>query len=296
MVNNFAVPIFGNVQTEVYKAAFKKMGQDGLLQRFIPVPLAEKKRPIGEPIPECMSNIAEWDKLVRKIAGTPPMTYTLEFAAYEAYREFQLWHNETKADETLLKSPSVFLQCMGKLEGLAGRLAFILHLAIDPSNPIVSYETMVSAIELTRSYVIPSLRYSLYELGGSDGRELDKWLVNHIVQISGETLTVNTTDLRRSARRPLDSISAHKNVQDELIRTSMGDLEQHGYVVQLEESKRGIITWAIDPRLCKLYSHYRLTTLKAKQRQADERTRIVRLHGHDTERKIVRGYDPDTMD
>ncbi len=296
MVKNFAVPIFGNVQTEVYKAAFKRLGSDGLLQRFIPIPLAEKKRPIGEPIPSYMSNIAEYEALIRKIAATPAMTYTLDSGAYEAYREFQSWHNETRAEETLLKSPSVFLQCFGKMEGLAGRLALILHLANDPTNPIVAYATMLNAIELVRSYVIPAYRYALYELGGSDGKELDKWLVNHVVQISGETLTVNSTDLRRSARRPLESISPHRTVQDEMIRTAMAELAGHGYVVQIDETKRGIISWAIDPRLATMYPGYRTAIIKAKQKQADERIRIVRLRGIELDRQIVRGYDPDTMD
>jgi hypothetical protein len=296
MVQNFAVPIFGNVQTEVYKSAFKKMGQDGLLQRFIPVPLTEKKRPIGEPVPAYMSNIVEYEALVRKIAKTPAMTYTLDSQAYDAYREFQEWHNETKADESLLKSPSVFLQCYGKLEGLTGRIALILHLCIDPSNPIVTYATMANAIELIRSYVIPAYRYSLYELGGSDGREFDKWLVDHIIQISGDTLTVNSTDLRRSARRPLAAVTGNKFVQDELIGDAMHYLEKAGYVAQLDESKRGIVTWAIDPRLATLYPEHRLKIIKAKQRQADERHRIVTSNGVDMERRIVRGYKPDMMD
>lgn len=296
MVQNFAVPIFGNVQTEVYKAAFKKMGSDGLLQRFIPVPLAEVKRPIGEPLPECMSNIAEWENLIRKIAGTAPMKYKLDSEAYKVYRDFQLWHNDTKADETLLKSPSVFLQCMGKLEGLAGRIALILHLANDPTNPIVGYSTMTNAIEIIRNYVIPALRYSLYELGGSDGRELDKWLVNHIVQISADVSTVTSTELRSSARRPLASMTVHKNMQDELIRASMGELEACCYAVQIDESKRGIVTWAIDPRLATMYAGYRTKIIKAKQRQADERVKIIRSQGLEMERQLVRGYDPATMD
>jgi hypothetical protein len=155
---------------------------------------------------------------------------------------------------------------------------------------------MTSAIELIRSYVIPAYRYSLYELGGSDGREFDKWLVDHIIQISGDTLTVNSTDLRRSARRPLAAVTGNKFVQDELIGDGMHYLERAGYVAQLDESKRGIVTWAIDPRLATLYPEHRLKIIKAKQRQADERHRIVTSNGVDMERRIVRGYKPDMMD
>jgi hypothetical protein len=94
----------------------------------------------------------------------------------------------------------------------------------------------------------------------------------------------------------LEPYSNNKVLQEEMIDTAMTNLAKAGYVVQLEESKRGVITWAVDPRLATLYRDHRLNIIKAKQRQADERVRIVRSLGHEIERHFVRGYDPSTMD
>lgn len=292
---NLAVSIFGNIQPRVFKEHLKNLSADGLLQRFVPIVLRGSKTKLGNPVPEYMSNRAQYDQMIRVVYGLPPLTYKLSMPAYLKYREFQQWYEDKKQDERLLKSDDTFMTAFGKLEGLAGRLILIFHVIESPYSIEVSEGIVERVVHLIRSYVIPSLRYSLGEVGGLADDSLDQWMTEHIIHICDEKQTVSLRELKRSARRPLEGVSEW--TKDQMIMDSMLMLEQAGWVAQIEDqfNKRNVV-WAINQSIATSFKEYRQRVIKAKQRHVDEIYKLAANSPNYKGRKIIKGYDPDTMD
>jgi hypothetical protein len=287
---NLAVSIYGNIQPQVFKANLAALSADGLLQRFIPAILRGNKTKLGQPIPEYMSSAGAWENTLRLTYALPVQTYQLSTEAYTAFREFQQWYESAKQDERVLDSGTEYMTAFGKLEGLAGRLILMFHVIESPFNPVVSVDVVHRVVSLVRGYVIPAYRYALGEVGGVITDTFDQWVIDYIVQISGEVNTVDLRSLKRSARRPLEGKTDWQ--KDQAIMDAMLVIEQAGWAVQIEsELHKKKVTWAINPTLPEMFKDYRQTVIKAKQRHADYIYRHATAKGYD--RKLVKGYTPD---
>ena len=102
------------------------LAKDGLIQRFIPVPLRAEQTRLGDPLPEYMTTAAAYDQMIRVCYGLPAMTYRLS-GARRRYRTFQEWYNKRMSDERLLRSSETFQTALGKGRGLCGRIALVWH-------------------------------------------------------------------------------------------------------------------------------------------------------------------------
>jgi hypothetical protein len=185
------------------------------------------------------------------------------------------------------------MTAFGKLEGLAGRLILMFHIIESPFAPQVQAEIVHRVVSLVRGYVIPAYRYALGEVGGTIEHDFDQWMVDHIIQISSDVQTVTLRDLKKSARRPLEGKTDWQKEQS--VMDAMLTLENAGWAIQVEnELNKKRVIWAINPSLSTMYKDYRANVLKAKQRHSDYIYRYATAKGY--ERKIIKGYDPDTMD
>jgi hypothetical protein len=290
---NLAVSIYGNIQPQVFKQNLAALSADGLLQRFIPAILRGSKTKLGQPIPDYMSSAGAWENTLRLTYALPAQTYQLSTEAYTAFREFQQWYESAKQDERVLDSGTEYMTAFGKLEGLAGRLILMFHVIESPFNPVVSVDVVHRVVSLVRGYIIPAYRYALGEVGGVITDTFDQWVIDYIVQISGDVQTIDLRSLKRSARRPLEGKTDWQ--KDQAIMDAMLIVEQSGWAVQIEsELHKKKVTWAINPTLPEMFKDYRQTVIKAKQRHADYIYRHATAKGY--ERKLVKGYDPDTME
>jgi hypothetical protein len=182
------------------------------------------------------------------------------------------------------------MTAFGKLEGLAGRLILLFHIIEAPFSKEVSAGIVQRVISLIRGYVIPAYRYALGEVGGAMSNTFEHWMIDYIVQISGEVKTVELRSLKRSARRPLEGKTDWQ--KDQMVMEAMYILEQSGWVIQIEnEYQRKNVSWAINDSLPTLFKDYRNQVIKAKQRHADYIYRYAYEKGY--ERKTVKGYSPD---
>lgn len=290
---NFAVSIYGNIQPQVFKQNVAALSSDGLIQRFIPGVLRFNKTRLGNPVPDYMTSAAAWENVLRLTFSLPAQVYHLSPEAYTVYREFQIWYEGAKQDERVLDAGVEYMTAFGKLEGLAGRLILLFHVMEAPFSSQVSADVVTRVINLVRGYVIPAYRYALGEVGGVIQNDFDRWMIDHVVHISGETQTVSLSTLKRSARRKLENKNEWQ--KDSAVMDSMVILEQAGWAIQVEsEPHKRRVTWAINPHLPAMFKDYREKVIKAKQRHADYIYRYALDKGHD--RKIVKGYDPETMD
>jgi hypothetical protein len=290
---NLAVSIYGNIQPQVFKANLAALSADGLLQRFIPAILRGSKTKLGQPIPEYLTSAAAWENTLRLTYALPPQTYQLSPEAYTVFRDFQAWYESAKQDERVLDSGPEYMTAFGKLEGLAGRLILMFHIIESPFMPQVQAEVVHRVVSLIRGYVIPAYRYALGEVGGAITNDFDQWVIDHIIQISGDTQTIDLRTLKKSARRPLDGKTDWQ--KDQAIMDAMLVIEQAGWAVQVEnELHKKRVLWAINPSLPAMFKAYREKVIKAKQRHADYIYRHATAKGYD--RKLVKGYDPETME
>ena len=284
LADNYAVAFFGNLQPRVLRENFKALSKDGLVQRFIPVNIRPEMRKLGHPVPEYMTNSAEYDQAIRVCFGLPPMTYRLSGAAYDTYREFQRWYERAMTDERILKGSETVQTALGKMEGLVGRIALVWHCIEAPYSLEVSEPLMRRAVEFVTGFVIPSLRYTFDgDYGGAVG--LEKWCAEYVLQYADEP-SFTLGQLKRSARRQIENMTSMVAQQQLLI--AMAPLEDAKWVARMDDGTqefKGIATWAINPGLKEWFKDYRDQVTAAKQRRRDE------LHqGPKTERTRVPGY------
>ncbi len=292
---NLAVAIYGNIQPTVFRNSLEPMAADGLLQRFIPAILRGNKTKLGEPVPAAFTSASVWDQTLRSIYALPTSVYKLTPEAFQEFREFQRWYESAKQDERLLNAHDAYMTAFGKLEGTTGRLIFMFHLIEAPYKLDVGADVVRRVVRFVKGYVIPAFRYALGEVGGMVDDSLDVWVTNHIIHLAGEVEAVSLRDLKRSAKRKLEKYSPY--VRDQLVRDAMGMLESCQWVAIVDDTgKNSHTVWAINPQLADMFSEYRVQIIKARQRQQDEIRRNVINRGQNTARRIVRGYDPETMD
>ena len=290
---NLAVSIYGNIQPQVFKQNVKALSADGLLQRFIPAILRGRQTRLGHPVPEYMTSAAAWENTLRMVFALPVQTYRLSPEAYEHFRTFQRWYEDAKQDERLLDSGPEYMTAFGKLEGTVGRLILLFHVIESPFSPYVGADIVDRVVNLVRGYVIPAYRYALGEVAGVIEDSFDQWVIDHIIQNSADTTMVDLRTLKRSARRKLDGLTEWQ--KDQKVLDAMLVLEQAGWAIQVEsEYNKRRVTWAINPGLATMFKDHRVAVIKAKQRHAD----YIYRHALDKgkERKLVKGYDPSTMD
>jgi len=292
---NLAVSIYGNIQPTVFRQNLGHLSSDGLLQRFIPAILRGNKTKLGQPVPEMLTSKAAWDQALRTVFALPETKYKLSPEAFTEYREFQRWYEATKQDERLLNAHDAYMTAFGKLEGTAGRLILLFHLIEQPYAPVVAAATVARVVRIVKSYIIPAFRYALGEVGGMVDDSIDVWTTNHIIHLAGDQEHVSLRELKRSAKRKLANLTPWQAEQS--LRDSMTMLEQCGWVVVADDSgKASHVVWAINPHLATMFKEYRVQIIKARQRQLDEIRGNVLAKGQYTERRLTKGYDPETMD
>lgn len=262
---NLAVAMYGNIQPRVLRENIKALAADGLLHRFLPCVLTDRYTTRPEIVPAYLQNTGHWNGVLRTIYALPQMEYKLDQDAFKAFRDFQTWYEVTRKDERLLCSSDNFMMAFGKLEGLVGRIAMIFHMIENPYNILVNLDVMSRSIEFVKSYVIPTLRYTLGEL--EDSSAFDTWLKNYI--LTTDEPTVTAADIKTAGKRLLDDISTPWGKHDVVTR-SMHILEVNKWVVRLDDKSKdyqGLAAWAIQPELKVQFREDREKVSKAMERR-----------------------------
>lgn len=264
--DNLAVAIYGNIQPKIHQQARSLLSADGLLQRFIPGVVDPNATQLGYPVPEFMTSAVKWEQTLRVIYAMPAMIYQLDDGAYVAFREFQQWYEEKKRDERLLRCPDTYMTAFGKLEGLVGRLALVFHAIETPMLPTIRIDTMIRVIQITKEYIIPSLRLTLADI---EETTIDQWLADYVIGTNDDILEFGR--IKRSARRQLEDI--HYSQANRLIVEGMDILEQNQWVRRVEGELKGPlpkIKWAVNPQVRILFRDKRSEIENAKKRRKSE--------------------------
>ena len=257
---NFAVSIYGNVQPKVLEKNITSLTGDGLLQRFLFANLRGSYTKLGNP--ELPSNSEAWDNLIRLTHALPPMVYTMHEDAYTEYRDFQRWYEGAKRDERLTMAADDYMTAFGKFEGTAGRLCLLFHIIETPFNLQVSLDVVQRVVKLVKTYLIPSFRFTLGEVGGVD--TLIGWLTDVVIQRS-DLPEITLRDLKRAGKRRFEKMNTH--AAGDLIIAAMLDLEAAQWVIRIDDlmkERQGVAVWAINPAIRDTFDVKRREIIAAK--------------------------------
>lgn len=174
-VQNYSVSILGGIQPNRL-SKFKNLGDDGLLQRFLPVIMKDSVLPLEHP-----DNSAShaWRKLIERLATSTPLDRQL---SKEARAEFRRLQERIHKLKKTFRDMDAFASFIGKLEGTWGSLALLLHMAWEcPTVNRVSLETARRASRIVEDFLFHH-GHILYRSMGEDVQKGDKSIARVIVE------------------------------------------------------------------------------------------------------------------
>lgn len=260
-INNLLLTICGGIQPDRL-ASFGDLTDDGLWQRFIPVVMAPGA--LGEDVPDGDAEQA-YDELVGAVMGYPTIAAQL---GEEAMAERQAVERRLFDMEQVEALGGPFTSFLGKLHGIWGRLALVLHAASQSGMAgVVSGVTARNATRLLFDFILPSAARVYIAMGGSTGRgEPTKDIAGYILTKKLERLVAS--DLTRNIRcaRGLGLAEIQKLVSP---------LVAGGWLAP-EKDHQGNNTWLVNPSV---HEKFRTRAEREAGRRAAVRALIVEGKG-----------------
>ena len=119
-----------------------------------------------------------------------------------------------------------------------------------------------------------------------DSSSVESWITDHIIHNCDQE-SILLSDIKRSGRRPLADANVWR--QDQLVIGAMQLLESMGWVQRADDGSKEhshYAKWIINPELKELFTEYRNSVIRAKQKRVDE---IYESRGWD--KKLVKGAE-----
>jgi hypothetical protein len=201
-IPNLSCSLIGGIQPDRI-AEISGLTSDGLLQRFIPAIMTAADFPLDAPI-----RTDPYRNLVRQLAELPPQHLTMTNDARDCIKELRI---HTWRTEQAFSSDSAFQSFLGKLPGIAGRLALILHLTEHPEERFVGRTAAEKTSRLIRDFIIPHA-YEFYHLGELSSQI--KRLASYVLTANKPRLVASdfTTNIRDLRGRPLLEVNERLSI------------------------------------------------------------------------------------
>lgn len=260
-VENHALSFYGNVQPDVLHGNTLLMSEDGLLQRFIPVPINPALFKKGKATPASTWNVNEYESMIRLIATLPKQDVRLSPEAQVIFDEFMDWHFDTQAELRHIDLSKTFMSTFAKYTGMSLRIALLFHMMETPFSNMVTADVMTRAIRVIREYCVPATAYALKEIGGLD--TFDRWLTDYVCDVAGHQTELALPDIIRSAKKLLGKMPAWQ--QDRQVAESMQVLQNRNWVaIKPDHPNKKTTVWVIEPTLVKSFEAHRHYTNSMK--------------------------------
>jgi hypothetical protein len=256
-IGNASCSILGGIQLDrLIELKGDRLQTDGLLQRFLPVIIGPSKMPKDEPTASALSDYA---KLTRELLNLEPQELELSDEAYRIMREVhQHLHDLEKASAGAAYG---FQGYVGKLRGVAGRLAVILHMITERADPInkqiVSGLTMLKVQELVIEFLLPhaSEFYRSAEVRGPGDRL--QALGSYI--LTSKKAVISARDLVRNA-------TGFRGLGLKEIKERLAPFISGGWLKPADPKDPDNNRWNVDPALAVHFEERR--ELEERQKQA----------------------------
>jgi hypothetical protein len=181
LIPNLSVSVCGGIQPELLAEIRSDLSTDGLLQRLIPVMLQASTFPDDQPSPD-----ENYNGLVQLLILAKPETLRMSDDALAAMADLrQLLYKLEQASGGLAPGFDAFI---GKLAGVCGSLALILHMAHDPQTGTIKKVVGASTVQDVRKLVLDFILPHAFEFycgtAATSGERLRK-LASYIL-VSGK--------------------------------------------------------------------------------------------------------------
>jgi hypothetical protein len=193
-IKNLSVSLLGGIQP-ARLAELQGLTSDGLLQRFLPVMMGSASLPQDSP-----SDDEKYRQLVREMIFAKPARLIMSDDALSVMAELRRHLFDLEQASGGL-APG-FQSFVGKLHGVAGGLALILHLAADPQTGAtyaIGEQTISDVRKLVIDFILPHA-FEFYRMGETEGerlRRLASWiLTSGQPRVLASDLTRNIADFR----------------------------------------------------------------------------------------------------
>jgi hypothetical protein len=198
-IRNLSVSLLGGIQPErLTELKVRKLASNGLLQRFVPLIMAESKLVEDR---ECDDEA--YDRLVFKLIAVEPITLLMIDDAVAAMRD--IYKRLFEVGQAAAALGSGFRSFIGKLDGISGALTIILHLLNADPEPAraATMDVTPATIAQTRQLIDYILQHGLEFYTGGDSeiadqvRTIASWiLTSGKTRIVASDLTTNVWSCR----------------------------------------------------------------------------------------------------
>jgi len=292
-VEHMALSMYGNCQPAVFRANMQSASQDGIIQRFMPVVLNPFYNKLWQQaVPAFMSSENDYEQLIRRVYATPAFEYTLSAGANDIFRAFCQWILDLRETHRVMGDSDIYQTAMGKAEGNCARLLLLFHMIDHPYDLQVSEETTLRAVQLFKTFFIPSLRYAFLEVG-QQRDPVAEIVFNLVLQWSSSRPSITMGELRKEVKLRSEKKDYPPQQLDLLIRATMDELASINHVAILQDHPR-YPSWTINPAMAEQFANDRRKIIVAKQRNIELLRHHVRT-GRGTEATVgnTMGYTPD---
>ena len=196
-IPNISLSILGGIQPKVL-AELKGLTSDGLLQRFIPVVMTRSALAIDRP-----ADTRAYKDLVWRLLDMKPRQLWLSGEGLEVMEDIRKHLHEIERNaDGLWEGFDLFI---GKLAGVSGSLALLLHLVADPAEArfvAVTSTTVERVKRLVTEFIIPHAMefyrsVSAASPNGDHLRKLASWILTNSKQrIVASDITANVAGFR----------------------------------------------------------------------------------------------------
>ncbi len=194
-IKNLSVSIIGAIQP-ARLAELQGLTSDGLLQRFLPVMMGSASFPLDN-----LNDDERYDRLVRAMIFAEPRRLIINDAGLAVMNDLR--RHLLDLDQASGGLATGFQSFVGKLYGIAGSLALILHMAHDPqeggAHPI-GEQTVADVRKLILDFILPHA-FEFYRgaeaTNGDRLQRLASWILTSGKQrIVARDLMRNVADFR----------------------------------------------------------------------------------------------------
>ncbi len=223
-IKNLSVSLLGGIQP-ARLAELHGLTSDGLLQRFLPVMVRAPSVPQDMPGGE-----EAYAKLIKELILTPPKRLMLADDALVAMHQLHVYLHEL--EQASAGFAAGFQAFVGKLSGIAGSLALILHMvwnpglgAVLPVEPITVEQVHDLLIDFLLPHSFAFYRNAETVTDGDRLQRLASWIITSgVTRFVASDLATNVRDFRGLGLREVNERVAPLVAADWLKPTALGPL------------------------------------------------------------------------
>lgn len=279
-IANLSLCMLGGIQPDPMRRIAAKLDDDGLLQRFICLPVAPARQ--GDDIGADEESAERWRALVNELFSSRTDYFsswpTEYFFAPEAQREIDEARRRIHGMGISPGTDKRLASALGKGDGQLARLTLVFHVITDRSerdlftgrdapSAEISVEVARMAVRVFFGLILPSLHKFYAEvIGLSPTHEHARWIAGLILSRGMSTITERDIyrayhDLRDDGRRN--------------IAPAMAQLELAAWVSPVNE-KRGVVTeWRVNPEVHRKFAERAISERVRRERERAEICRNV---------------------